>query len=610
MELLTEFLLDESLLNKNDLQWHARTALQAGQPLAGSILRNSNISPHTLYKKIAKFEGLAFADLRKNPCDKELLSPEMRDKYLNLQAIPWKKKNDITVIATSEITAGLKKWANKQYKGKYIFAITTPFDINHSINSIFASENDFEAREKLWQMRPECSAKEPMSRKDIYMFMIIIILILIVAAIYPIPALAVSFVVTAFFYNMTILFKSILLIIGHIAAKEAEKNSIALDVKDKDLPVYTILVPLYKEERTLDKLTSSIMALDYPKSKLDVKLIVEADDEMTINAIKELRPSRIFEMIIVPYSLPRTKPKACNYALRFARGEYVTIYDAEDIPDPDQLKKVLYKFKHSPKNLVCVQARLNYFNRSENLLTRMFAIEYSILFDFMLFGLEKVNIPIPLGGTSNHFRTEMLRELYGWDPYNVTEDADLGLRISQNGWKCGIIWSLTKEEAPISLWAWIKQRTRWIKGHMQTYLVHMRSPISLYKKLGFVSFMGMQFFLGASTIIFLISPVMWLVWGLFMSGIVRLDVDIPAWFDAMLDLSVTGLFIGIFLQIIFAVSAILKNNWKDMQPYSLVFPFYWVLHSIASFRALWQLIKCPHYWEKTTHGVSKFAKGG
>jgi cellulose synthase/poly-beta-1,6-N-acetylglucosamine synthase-like glycosyltransferase len=201
-----------------------------------------------------------------------------------------------------------------------------------------------------------------------------------------------------------------------------------------------------------------------------------------------------------------------------------------------------------------------------------------------------------------------LQQLYAWDPYNVTEDADLGLRISHRGWKCGMIWSHTDEESPISVWAWIKQRTRWIKGHMQTYLVHMRHPFSLYKKLGISGFMGMQFFFGAPTLIFLISPVMWLVWVLFIAGIFRFNTDVPEWFNYMVQVISYILLAGIAMQILSALAVIIKRKWWSMLPYVVVFPFYWILHSFASFRALWQLFRCPHHWEKTLHGVTKIEK--
>lgn len=605
MDRLDKFLLHQSYLSEDALAEFRQISIEVGRNIASVILSHESANPHELYSKIANYHKLEFADLRKHPCDENILSSNMRDEYLEYSAIPWQKHGGTITIATSDINSSVEEWAHHNYGTNCNFSIATPFDISYSVNHIFSGENDYDAREKLYNMNPACSAKHPVSLTNLSCLAIVISLFGVLAANFKAQAIAIAFIITSVFYTATMLFKSALLVIGYFAGNDAKKNSQKINIRNSDLPVYTILVPLYKEEKTLSRLVESLQALDYPKAKLDVKLIVESDDKLTINAIKVLKPPRIFEIIKVPYSLPRTKPKACNYALRFAKGEYVTIYDAEDIPEPDQLKKVLYKFKNAGNDLACVQARLNYFNHSENLLTRMFAIEYSVLFDFMLFALEKIGIPIPLGGTSNHFRTIKLRQLYAWDPYNVTEDADLGLRISQNGWKCGMVWSLTGEEAPISLWAWIKQRTRWIKGHMQTYLVHMRHPASLYKKLGMPGFMGMQFFFGAPTLIFLISPFMWLILACFVVGLFKLDPDTPKWLNNMTQLSLYVLFLGVIMQITFAVAAISRNKWWKMLPYGMVFPFYWVLHSIASFRALWQLVKCPHYWEKTTHGLTK-----
>jgi len=385
-------------------------------------------------------------------------------------------------------------------------------------------------------------------------------------------------------------------------SKDISKNQKHLKIDDKDLPVYTILVPLYKETRVLQKLTNAIRSLDYPKSKLDVKLIVEEDDTDTVKAIKDLKCERFFEIIEVPFSLPRTKPKACNYAMQFAKGEYITIYDAEDIPDPLQLKKVLYTFYNDSKDIKCVQCKLNYFNREENLLSKLFAIEYSTLFDFLLFGLEALKIPIPLGGTSNHFRKSTLDKLMGWDPYNVTEDADIGIRIAQKGWRCKIIDSTTFEECPIKAGAWIRQRSRWIKGHLQTYFVHMQNPMQLYKKTGLIGFMGIQFFLGAPVLIFLLSPIMWGLFVCFVTGLLQLPPDMPDRFYILMDYSMLMLATGFSLQWLQAAVAVRKNKWQNMGKAVMSFPFYWFLHSVASFKALWQLITNPFYWEKTSHG--------
>src|SRR5664279_140422 len=248
--------------------------------------------------------------------------------------------------------------------------------------------------------------------------------------------------------------------------------------------------------------------MDYPRSKLDIKLVLEADDAQTIEAAKALALEATFEIIRVPHSLPKTKPKACNYAIQMARGEYLTIYDAEDKPEPDQLKKAIVAFRKGGANTACVQARLNYFNAEENWLTRMFTLEYSLWFDMFLPALDRLSVPIPLGGTSNHFDLAKLRRVGAWDPFNVTEDADLGLRFAAMGYRVGIVNSVTYEEANSHLGNWIRQRSRWVKGYMQTWLVNMRDPIGLVRRVGVKGFLSLQFFVGGGILSGLAYPFM------------------------------------------------------------------------------------------------------
>ena len=185
------------------------------------------------------------------------------------------------------------------------------------------------------------------------------------------------------FYVASILYK---LAIGVAAGGEAKPMVAAApeSLDPADLPVYSILVPVYKEPEVVPTLLQALARLDYPPEKLDVLILLEEGDKETIAEAKAAHPPSFFRFIYVPASKPQTKPKACNYGLNFCRGEYVTIYDAEDIPEPDQLKAAVSAFRNGPKHLVCVQAALNYFNHRENYLTRMFTLEYSYWFDYMV----------------------------------------------------------------------------------------------------------------------------------------------------------------------------------------------------------------------------------
>ena len=323
---------------------------------------------------------------------------------------------------------------------------------------------------------------------------------------------------------------------------------------------------------------------------------------MTIEAARSANPPSFFRFILIPPSQPRTKPKACNYGLSFCRGEYVTIYDAEDIPEPDQLRKAVHAFRTGPESLVCVQAALNYFNSAENYLTRMFTLEYSYWFDYMLPGLDRLGLPIPLGGTSNHFRVDRLRELGAWDPFNVTEDADLGIRASAQGYTVGIIDSTTYEEANRAYKNWIRQRSRWIKGYMQTWLVHNRNPIRLLRRIGLRSWLSYQFFIGGTCLTFLINPLMWslyVIWLLF--GPEWLDEVFGGW---VVYIALFNFLIGNMLGIYLNMLAVFRRRLFHLTAFAMTNPLYWWLHSIASYMALWELFTKPFYWQKTTHGLT------
>jgi len=406
------------------------------------------------------------------------------------------------------------------------------------------------------------------------------------------------------FFLIAIIFKLFLSLVGsrfelyQAVTKDDVRNTV-----DDDLPIYTILLPVYKEDKLIKKLIWNLQSLDYPREKLDIKLLIEEDDAKTLNAVRNLDFPAIFEVIVVPLHMPKTKPKACNYGLHFARGKYLTIYDAEDIPDTDQLKKVVSLFSKLPENYICVQCALNYFNRNENFLTRMFTLEYSYWFDYMLPGLDTLDIPIPLGGTSNHFKLENLVELGAWDPFNVTEDADLGVRAYAKGYKVAIVNSTTYEEANNEPINWIRQRSRWIKGYMQTYLVHMRNPAALVRKIGWKGFLGFNFFVGATPITFLVYPILLAVFlGYVVFNLASIKSLFPDW---VLFISIFNLMVGNILMIYVNMMAVFKRRFYELILFAIANPIYWLMHSISAYKGLYQLVVKPFYWEKTNHGLSK-----
>lgn len=600
---LGQLLVEENLISPRRLQQALDIQRETGDRLGQIVVAQGYVTAFQLHSAIARHYHLPFVNLHKTPADKRLQRSEDVQDYLRFQAIPFKREGDVTVIATPDPRPSLISWAEKRYRGQYAFVITSPFDIYWHLDTHFSKQLDHHSRLNLWQHMPEKSARMVLSNRQKWQVTAFFTILAVVWVAAPHAATIALLIAINLFYFVTLLLKCLLFYHGrnYRPGKILPKEKVNT-LKDRDLPIYTILIPLHDEAETMPRLIKAISALDYPKSKLDIKLIVERDDAKTIKAIKSLKPHSGFEIIYVPYSIPQTKPKACNYALHFARGDYVCIYDAEDEPDPLQLKKAVYMFRHAPESVICLQARLNYYNRNHSLLTRLFAIEYAAWFDFMLPGLRKLNIPIPLGGTSNHLSLQRLRDVGEWDPYNVTEDADLGIRLALEGYETDMLDSLTAEEAPIRLNAWMAQRTRWVRGYMQTWLVHMRRPVKLYRQLTPAAFWGFQFFVGGPCLVFLSAPLLWGISALWAAG--ALVIDHSATADFITALALFNLAFGLISHLVYALVIVRRYEWKGMPKALATFPVYWLLHSLASFRAIWQLVVNPHLWEKTPHGLS------
>lgn len=374
---------------------------------------------------------------------------------------------------------------------------------------------------------------------------------------------------------------------------------------EKDLPIYTVLCPLYKEAHMLPGFVEAIGRIDWPKDKLDVMLLLEETDRPTIASAQDMNLPSYMRIVVVPESLPKTKPKACNYGLSFSKGEFIVIYDAEDIPDPLQLKKAYLGFKKVPRSVGCLQAKLNYFNPDQNLLTKLFTTEYSLWFDMILPGLQSLNTSIPLGGTSNHFRTQDLLDLQGWDPFNVTEDCDLGVRIFKKGYTTAIIDSVTLEEANSDLKNWLRQRSRWIKGYIQTYLVHMRHPLEFLRENG-IHALIFQLVVGGKTAFVFINPILWLMTFSYfaLNSLVGSSIE-KLYPEIVFFMAATSFVFGNFIAIYYYMIGCAKREQWSLIKYVFLVPFYWALMSAASAISLYQLVIKPHFWEKTNHGLSR-----
>lgn len=370
---------------------------------------------------------------------------------------------------------------------------------------------------------------------------------------------------------------------------------------DRALPIYTAIAALYREASSVGSLVAALEALDYPREKLDIILVVEPDDLATRAAIARLKRSPHLRVLIAPHTLPKTKPKALNYALPFVRGSMVAVFDAEDRPAPGQLRAALDAFAQGGPNIGCVQASLCIDNLSQSWLSRLFAAEYAGHFDAVLPGLTRMRLPLPLGGSSNHFRTDVLREAMGWDAYNVTEDADLGFRLARFGYRAISFASTTFEEAPLGFRAWRNQRTRWMKGWMQTWCVHMRTPCRFWREAGFRGVVMLNLFVGGAVMSALLHPLM----------ILDLGVTAVRWHAARVpDISpaaavhMLAIVAGYVGSATVALIGLSRRGGQRLGWWLWLMPLYWLCLSVAAWRALLQLVVKPHHWEKTEHGIA------
>lgn len=451
--------------------------------------------------------------------------------------------------------------------------------------------------------RDALSARRTVTRGQVRTLSIIGIVWLLGLLYFGVNMLTATIAITIMLYLVTLLanFWFSARTLNH-SPEEQIDDAIVYALAHVDWPCYTILCPLYRETEVLTQFIQAMQRLNYPADKLQILLLTEEDDTETRTVIRAMHLPQPFSLVTVPAGEPRTKPRACNFGLLQATGDYVVIYDAEDIPDPLQLKKAVLTFASHDSDLACVQAKLNYYNPNQNLLTRWFTLEYSLWFDLILPGMQDTRLPLPLGGTSNHFRTSTLRQLGAWDAFNVTEDCDLGLRMADFHLRTAILDSTTYEEANSRAKNWLRQRSRWIKGYMQTYLIHMRYPLRYLSSGRVREFLSLQLVIGGKTAVLLINPLMWLLLAIYL--LFRpIDLYHTLFPAPILYMGTLCFIFGNFFYAYSHLIGCLKRGQYGLIKWGLTIPFYWLMISAAAFIALFQLIFKPHYWEKTQHGL-------
>lgn len=608
---LGEILVSWGILKKEELEEALRLQRESGRLLGEILISRGLVHPVTLYEALAAqgnrlYAGRNLQELLAS-IDPNVVSHLDPSELLRLSLFPRRIANGtLEVLTPFPDNEAQDAWLKRTFPGISVSKVLiTPYELDWLLHFFFKERFLAEATTGLFFRAPEESAASVLVPWQ--WGVLVAVLFALLAGIFfaPQTTLRILFAIMNLAFFGQVLFKTVVGIKGTtpIASVTITEEDLA-SLDSRTLPVYTVLLPLHREPKeVIEQLVHSIRSLDYPQEKLDVLFLIEEGDRETLQACKEARPPYNVRFILIPRGQPQTKPRACNFGLAFAKGEFLTIYDAEDIPEKDQLKKAVAAFSKLPKKYVCLQAALNFYNPTQNILTRLFTLEYSFWFDYLLPGLFHLRLPIPLGGTSNHFRTEALRTLGGWDPFNVTEDADLGMRAHYRGFRVGILPSTTYEEANSHIRNWIRQRSRWLKGYLQTFLVHTRRPFHVLRASGIRGLLTLWLFIGGTPLGYAASLILW---GVFFGWLVTRSEFLRTYFSgALLYIGAANLFVGNLLGVYFSMFAVFRRNLDHLLPFALANPLYWMLAGVAAWKGIGQLISRPFFWEKTAHGLHK-----
>jgi cellulose synthase/poly-beta-1,6-N-acetylglucosamine synthase-like glycosyltransferase len=569
-------------------------------PVHEIIISEGFVTELTFYRSLARSLGIPFSFIpRKFQVDTECRQV-LRSGIAEFVA-PGGELNFMIAPCSSTLPSFIHEFASSQNSNSTKFVLTTPSNFLESVRRATSEQTINYTTSLLEQTKPIFSAASVPALRFVVIFLGTLI-----------TAIGVS-LVEPDFWHLVLLALTIYPVVPSMALKLWVLGMTFLPrpphprpLSDHELPVYTVLVPLYNEVKIVSQLVTALLAIDYPASKLDIKILLEETDISTIKLVKTKAFRSIFDIIICPKGAPQTKPRALDMGLYFAKGDYVVVYDAEDVPDPGQLRLAAAYFAEGGSKLGCLQAKLAIENTSESWISRMFTLEYARLFDVTIPGMAAAGLPIPLGGTSNHFRREVLESIGGWDPWNVTEDADLGLRLARFGYTVADLPSSTLEEAPFELRAWFNQRMRWMKGWMQTSLVHCRYPRILIDEVGLVK-ASLLFLVATNTLVSsLLHPLLLISLSLMFYAIEAPDARSIEMFLMMFGLVFYNGAIGIFLLQEGAKRRRIRMRWSDFP----LFLIYGLLVTAASWLALKELVLAPSFWRKTSHGLTKIPRSG
>lgn len=590
-------ILRDAVRDERDLPEHLDAALALEIDPIDYCIHHFGLGESEVMERAADWAGLAYSDIIPQvvPGSSEVKRMDGLGEVRTLRATLFGREIVYGAPRFTQFIA-LRAYVERQPAFRRRFCVVPVRKLRQALSIAMSEQLGTQARERLWRRWPGASGRLELSLASRLLFALGLTAVLSFAIAAP---LVYEPVFMPMVWLLLVLPAGLRLVAAITPAPESELDFELLD--DAELPIYSVLVPLRDEANMVPQLARALARIDYPAAKLEVLFVVEQRSADTIEAVRRVLGDARFDLIVVPDSEPRTKPKAMNFALPLVRGAYVAIYDAEDVPDPQQLRLAASRFLLHPE-FDCLQAELVVENARENWLTALFAGEYAGQFGLMLPLLARLKLPMPLGGTSNHFRVAALREVGGWDAYNVTEDADLGVRLSRLRYRTGTIASRTHEEAPVTIRAWLAQRTRWMKGWMQTFIVHNRQPRLFLEDIGWRGFLGFQIYVGS---MILSAP---LHCGFLAALLLRQFLPGEAPLDMWDLLGSIIVVIGYGGPAALVVAGLVRLDEERLLPAQLLLPLYWVLHSAAALLALRELLTRPYFWAKTTHGKSRMAR--
>jgi cellulose synthase/poly-beta-1,6-N-acetylglucosamine synthase-like glycosyltransferase len=585
-------LLRDGLVSGDDMV-HA-LALQARRRgrVTDILLARAALPPDQLYAALAQHWGTTVIDLAASPPDIRLIDKIGPDTCLRNAFVPWRHSGGVTVIATAqpEDFAHHRDHLTATF-GPIAMAIAPLAAVEDAVLRLRGTHLARAAESRV----PEAESCRSLGGPGLLRpLLAMACMLMVLTMVWP---LALAWLLTGWTVLTLVLCTALKVAAGVATARPPAPEPPPPVIAR--LPTVSVIVALFRESDIAPRLIRRLSRLDYPRELLDIVLVVEVEDHMTRAALAGADLPPWMRVIVVPAGQVKTKPRALNFAMDHCRGSIIGVYDAEDAPEPDQITRIVNRFYQRGSEVACLQGVLDFYNPTTNWLSRCFTIEYATWFRLVLPGLQRLGLPIPLGGTTLFFRRAALESLGGWDAHNVTEDADLGMRLYRHGFRTELVQTVTAEEANCRTLPWIRQRSRWLKGYMMTWATHMRDPGLLWRQLGPWQFAGFQVLFLCTLSQFVLVPVLWSFW-LPWFGVAHPIADAlpPAatlWLLAILLVTeVANLTLGIV--------AMRRTKHRFCKAWVLMMHLYFPLGALASYKAGWELVRNPFYWDKTTHG--------